>query len=389
MNVLSRLAPLHADMKAWRHDLHAHPETAFEEVRTSAFVADRLAAFGLEVHRGIGRTGVVGTLRAGTGSRAIGLRADMDALHIHEKNEFAHRSRHEGRMHACGHDGHTTMLLGAARHLAESRRFDGTVHFIFQPAEENEGGGRAMVEDGLFERFPCDAVYGLHNWPGMPTGEFAVMPGPMMASFDIFEIVMTGRGAHAAMPHMGVDPIVAGSALVQALQTIPSRTVSPVDAAVVSVTQFHAGDTWNVIPAEVTLRGTTRAFKPEVQDAIQAGIARVLAGIDAAYGTTSTLRYERRYPPTINTPDEAGRAANAMRCLVGAANVHTALQPTMGAEDFAFMLQRKPGAYAWIGNGPGEGGCVLHNPRYDFNDDILPLGAAYWVTLVEQELARA
>jgi len=386
-DTLRRLAPLHADMKAWRHDLHAHPETAFEEVRTSAFVADRLAAFGLDVHRGIGRTGVVGTLRAGTSARSIGLRADMDALHIHERNEFAHRSRNEGRMHACGHDGHTTMLLGAARHLAETPRFDGTVHFIFQPAEENEGGGRAMVQDGLFERFHCDAVYGLHNWPGMPTGEFAVMPGPMMASFDIFEIVLTGRGAHAAMPHMGVDPIVAASALVQALQTIPSRTVSPVDAAVVSVTQFHAGDTWNVIPAEVTLRGTTRAFRPEVQDAIEAGVARVLAGIDAAYGTASTLRYERRYPPTINTPDEAGRAANAIRRLVGDANVHTALQPTMGAEDFAFMLQKKPGAYAWIGNGPGEGDCVLHNPRYDFNDDILPLGAAYWVALVEQELA--
>ncbi len=387
MKTIERLAPLHADMTAWRHDLHAHPETAFEEVRTSAFVADKLASFGIEVARGIGRTGVVGTLRAGTSTRSIGLRADMDALHIAEKNTFAHRSRHDGRMHACGHDGHTTMLLGAARHLAQTRAFDGTVQFIFQPAEENEGGGRAMVEDGLFTRFPCDAVYGLHNWPGMPAGEFAVMPGPMMASFDIFEIVVTGRGAHAAMPHMGIDPIVAASALVQALQTIPSRTVSPVDAAVVSVTQFHAGDTWNVIPGEVTLRGTTRAFRPDVQDAIEAGIRRVTAGIDAAHGTTSTVRYERRYPPTVNTPAEAERAAQAMRSLVGAANVHTALPPTMGAEDFAFMLQARPGAYAWIGNGPGEGGCVLHNPRYDFNDAILPLGAAYWVTLVEQELA--
>jgi len=381
------MAPLHADMTSWRHDLHAHPETAFEEVRTSAFVADRLASFGLDVHRGLGRTGVVGTLRAGSGGRAIALRADMDALHIHERNDFAHRSRHEGRMHACGHDGHTTMLLGAARHLAETRRFDGTVHFIFQPAEENEGGGRAMVEDGLFERFPCDAVYGLHNWPGMPVGEFAVMPGPMMASFDIFEIVIAGRGAHAAMPHMGIDPVVAGSALVQALQTIPSRTVSPVDAAVVTVTQFHAGDTWNVIPAEAVLRGTTRAFRAEVQDMIEAGVRRVTAGIDAAYGTASTVRYERRYPPTVNTPAEAGRAAQAMRTLVGKGNVHTALPPTMGAEDFAFMLQAKPGAYAWIGNGPGEGGCVLHNPRYDFNDAILPAASGWLAEVARRSLA--
>jgi hippurate hydrolase len=386
MKTIERLQPLHADMTAWRHHLHAHPETAFEEIRTSAFVAEKLASFGIEVTRGIGRTGVVGTLRAGSGSRSIGLRADMDALHIAEKNAFAHRSQHEGRMHACGHDGHTTMLLGAARHLAATRAFDGTVQFIFQPAEENEGGGRAMVEDGLFARFPCDAVYGLHNWPGMPAGEFAVMPGPMMASFDVFEIVVTGRGTHAAMPHLGVDPIVAASALVQALQTIASRTLSPVDAAVVSVTQFHAGDTWNVIPAEVTLRGTTRAFRPDVQEMIETGIRRVTAGVDATHGTVSTVRYERRYPPTINTPAEAERAAQAMRALVGTANVHTALQPTMGAEDFAFMLQQKPGAYAWIGNGPGEGGCVLHNPRYDFNDAILPLGAAYWVTLAEQEL---
>jgi hippurate hydrolase len=387
MDLLQRLEPLADDMTQWRRDLHAHPETAFEEVRTAAFVAERLASFGLEVHRGIGRTGVVATLRAGGASRAIALRADMDALHIQERNEFAHRSRHDGRMHACGHDGHTTMLLGAARHLAATRRFDGTVHFVFQPAEENEGGGRAMVEDGLFDRFPCEAVYGLHNWPGMAAGEFAVMPGPMMASFDIFEIVVQGRGAHAAMPHMGVDPVVAASALVQGLQTIASRTVSPVDAAVVSVTQLHAGDTWNVIPAEATLRGTTRAFRPEVQDTIETGIRRIAAGIDAAYGTASSVRYERRYPPTVNTPAEAERAARAMRALVGAANVHTTLPPTMGAEDFAFMLQHKPGAYGWIGNGPGDGGCVLHNPRYDFNDAILPLGAAYWVALVEQELA--
>ena len=245
-----------------------------------------LTAFGVEVHRGLAKTGVVGTLRAGSGKRAIGLRADLDALHVREQNTFAHRSNYDGKMHACGHDGHTTMLLGAAKYLAATRTFDGTVHFIFQPAEENEGGGRVMVEEGLFEKFPCDAVYGMHNWPGLPVGQFGAMPGPVMASFDIFEIVITGRGAHGAMPHDGIDPVVAGAALVQALQTIPSRNVNPVDAAVVSVTQFHAGDTWNVIPGEAMLRGTTRAFRPEVQSAIEAGIRRMVAGIDAAYGTS-------------------------------------------------------------------------------------------------------
>jgi hippurate hydrolase len=347
-----------------------------------------LTAFGLEVHRGLAKTGVVGSLRAGSGKRAIGLRADLDALHIREQNTFAYRSNYDGKMHACGHDGHTTMLLGAAKYLAATRNFDGTIHFIFQPAEENEGGGRAMVEEGLFEKFPCEAVYGMHNWPGMPVGQFGAMPGPVMASFDIFEIGITGRGAHGAMPHTGIDPVVAGAALVQALQTIPSRNVNPVDAAVVSVTQFHAGDTWNVIPAEATLRGTTRAFRPEVQEAIEAGIRRIVAGIDAAYGTSSTVRYERRYPPTINSERETVIAGEAIAKVVGAANLLTDLQPTMGAEDFAFMLQAKPGCYVWIGNGPGEGGCILHNPRYDFNDEILPIGASYWATLAEHVLAR-
>jgi amidohydrolase len=245
-----------------------------------------------------------------------------------------------------------------------------------------------MVEEGLFEKFPCEAVYGMHNWPGMPVGQFGAMPGPVMASFDIFEIGITGRGAHGAMPHTGIDPVVAGAALVQALQTIPSRNVNPVDAAVVSVTQFHAGDTWNVIPAEATLRGTTRAFRPEVQAAIEAGIRRIVAGIDAAYGTSSTVRYERRYPPTINHERETVIAGEVIAKVVGAANLLTDLQPTMGAEDFAFMLQAKPGCYVWIGNGPGEGGCILHNPRYDFNDEILPIGASYWATLAEHILAK-
>ncbi len=387
MPLIDRLKALHADMTAWRRDIHAHPETAFEETRTAQLVAERLASFGVDVHRGLAKTGVVGTLRAGTGERAIGLRADLDALHIHEQNEFAHRSRHPGRMHACGHDGHTTMLLGAARYLAETRRFDGTVYFIFQPAEENEGGGRAMVEEGLFDRFPMAGVYGLHNWPGLPAGTFGVLPGPMMASSDVFEIAVTGRGAHGAMPHTGVDPVVAASALVQALQTIPSRTLDPIEPAVVTVTQFHAGDAWNVIPEQAILRGTTRAFRPTVQDQIEAGIRRVCAGIDATHGTHSSVRYERRYPPTINHPRETGIAVAAMAAVVGAQNVRTDLPPTMGAEDFAFMLQAKAGCYAFLGSGGSEAGCILHNPRYDFNDDILPIGASYWATLVEQVLA--
>jgi amidohydrolase len=388
MPIIDEIRAFHGDMTAWRRDIHAHPETAFEEHRTSDVVARMLSAFGLEVHRGLAGTGVVGTLRAGTSKRAIGLRADLDALHIHEQNDFAHRSTHEGRMHACGHDGHMSMLLGAAKYLAATRRFDGTVHFIFQPAEENEGGGRAMVEQGLFERFPCDSVYGLHNWPGMPVGRFGVMPGAMMASFDIFEITVTGRGAHAAMPHDGIDPVVAASAAVQALQTIASRSINPVDAAVLTVTQFHAGDTWNVIPAQATLRGTTRAFSAQVQVAIETGIRRVMAGIDRTYGTTSAVRYERRYPPTINTPREAVLAAEAIAKVVGKENVLSDLQPTMGAEDFAFMLQARPGCYVWMGNGPGEGGCRLHNPRYDFNDECLPIGASYWATLVEHVLEQ-
>jgi len=387
MPLIDRLKRIQPEMVAWRRDIHAHPETAFEETRTAQLVAEKLASFGIEVYPGLAKTGAVGALRAGASARAIGLRADLDALHIHEQNEFAHRSRHAGRMHACGHDGHTTMLLGAAQYLAETRRFDGTVYFIFQPAEENEGGGRAMVEEGLFDRFPMAGVYGMHNWPGIPVGKFGVLPGPMMASFDIFEIVVTGRGAHGAMPHTGIDPVVAASALVQALQTIPSRTLDPIEPAVVTVTQFHAGDAWNVIPEQAVLRGTTRAFRPAVQDQIEAGIRRICAGIDASHGTRSSVRYERRYPPTINHPRETEIAAAAMAKVVGRENVLTDLQPTMGSEDFAFMLQAKAGCYVWIGNGPGEGGCVLHNPRYDFNDEILPIGASYWATLVEQVLA--
>jgi amidohydrolase len=383
MSIIPPISALHAEMTAWRRDLHAHPETAFAEHRTAQFVAEKLASFGIAVHRGLAQTGVVGTLKIGSGQRAVGLRADLDALPIQESNSFEHRSRNTGCMHACGHDGHMAMLLGAAKHLATSRTFDGTVHFIFQPAEESRGGGRAMVEDGLFERFPVDAVFGMHNWPGMPVGEFGVMPGPMMASSDEFEIRIAGRGGHAAMPHQTIDPIVVGSQVVQALQAIVSRNANPVDAAVITVTQFHAGDAINVIPGEAVLRGTARAFRPAVQDLIEEGIRRVCSGVAAAHGARATVRYERHYPPTINSPAEAAFAADVMREIVGAPNVHTDLAPTMGAEDFAFMLQVRPGAYAWIGNGPGEGGCMLHNAGYDFNDAILPLGATYWTRLAE------
>jgi amidohydrolase len=334
---------LRQEMQSVRRDLHAHPETAFEEVRTAELVAARLRDWGYAVTTGIAKTGLVGSLRAGRSARAIGLRADMDALHIPEANAFAHKSRNSGKMHACGHDGHTAMLLGAARYLAETRNFDGTLHLIFQPAEENEGGGRVMVEEGLFERFPVDGVYGMHNMPGIPVGQFAVMPGPMMACYDIFEITIQGKGAHAAMPHHGRDPIVAGAALVEALQTVVSRIVDPMEPAVLSVTQFHAGDTWNVIPDTAVLRGTVRAFRPELQDLIEANIRRLCDSVGTGYGVGTSVRYERRYPPTINSPAETEYAAAAIAQVVGAENARRDLKPLMGAEDFAFMLQKRPG----------------------------------------------
>ena len=386
MAILDGIRVIHGEMAEWRHDLHAHPETAFEEQRTAALVAQKLESFGLQVHKGLGRTGVVATLSAGSGKRAIGLRADMDALHIHEQNDFGHRSRHDGKMHACGHDGHTSMLLGAAKYLAQTRNFDGTVHFIFQPAEENEGGGREMVEQGLFDKFPCDSVYGMHNWPGMAVGQFGLRAGPMMASFDIFEIELTGRGSHAALPHTGIDPVVAAAALVQALQSIASRNVDPIESSVVSVTQIHAGDTWNVIPDAAVLRGTTRAFKPEIQDLIERRMREICSGVASTYGAQVKLRYERRYPPTVNAPRETEVCASVLERMVGAENV-VRVPPTMGSEDFAFMLQAKAGCYVFVGNGPGAGGCMLHNPHYDFNDEVLPLGASYWANLVEHILA--
>ena len=390
MNIVPEVAALAVEMKAWRHHLHAHPETAFEEAATAAFVADRLRSFGLDVHTGLARTGVVGVLRgrdaADGAEHAIGLRADLDALHIHEQSGVVHASRHAGRMHACGHDGHTTMLLGAAAALARRKSVRGTVHFIFQPAEENEGGGRVMVDEGLFERFPMRAVYGMHNWPSLPLGTIAVRPGALMGAYDIFEIVATGKGAHAAMPYQGKDPMLFASHAIGALQTIVARNLHPLDAGVVSVTQVHAGDTWNVIPQEVVLRGTVRTFRPEVQALIEQRMRTIVAGVAATFEMTATIRYERRYPATVNDPAETQHAIAAAAAVVGKGNVDTDPTPNMGSEDFAFMLQQKPGCYVWLGAGRGPDTPNLHNPHYDFNDDALAIGASYWVTLAEQRV---
>ena len=371
------------EMTAWRRELHAHPELAFREHRTGDLVARRLSGFGLEVDRGLAGTGVVGTLRRGGRGRAIALRADMDALPVTEANDLPYRSRVPGVMHACGHDGHMAMLLGAARHLAEAGRFDGTIHFIFQPAEENEGGGRVMIEAGLFDRFPAEVVFGLHNWPGLPVGRFAVRAGPVMAAFDTFEVTVRGRGAHGAMPHLAVDPVVAAAGLVSAFQTITSRNLSPVEAAVVSVTQIEAGETWNVIPDHVRMRGSTRYFRSDVGRLLEDRMRRVAAGVAGAFGATAEVAYDRRYPATVNNHAETEIAARVAAEVVGPESVCRDLPPSLASEDFAFMLQGRPGCYACIGNGPADDGRGLHSASYDFNDEILPLGAAYWVRLAE------
>ena len=374
-----------------RRDLHAHPELAFQETRTADVVARELATYGLEVHRGLARTGVVGILRKGERGRSIGLRADMDALPLAEKNVFTHCSTQPGRMHACGHDGHTTMLLGAAQYMAENSDvldFEGSVHFIFQPAEETDGGADVMIREGLFDRFPMDAVFGLHNWPGLPVGELAVMPGPVMAGTCAFEIAISGQGCHAAMPQQGIDTLIAASHLVLALQTIVSRNVDPCEAAVVSVTQIDGGESFNVIPDDAVVRGTIRAFKPEVQALVETALRRICAGIDSTFGVRSQVSFEQRYPPTINSVAESALCRDVGALVFGTENVRRNELPSMGAEDFAFMLQKKPGCYVWLGNGPGTGGCSLHNPHYDFNDAIIPFGVTYWVRLAESFLHR-
>ena len=388
MGMIERIAEFHDDLTNWRRDIHAHPELGFEEERTSDLVANKLAEFGYEVHRGIGRTGVVGRLRAGTSSRSIGLRADMDALPIEEATNLPYRSRHQGRMHACGHDGHTAMLLGAARYLAETRNFDGTVNLIFQPAEEGLGGGEAMVKDGLFERFPCDAIFGMHNRPGLAIGKFQIRTGPMMAGGGYFDITVTGRGAHGARPEVGIDPVIVASHITTALQTIVSRNVRPLDTAVLSVTQIHAGDAYNVIPEHAFIRGTARAFAAETLRLIEDNMRRIASGVAGGFGAAAELDFRILFPPLVNDAAETEFIAETAAELVGADNVNRDGNLVMASEDFSYMLNRRPGAYIQIGNGDGTGGCEVHNPGYDFNDMALPFGASLFVRLAERKLAR-
>ena len=394
MKLLEPIVANAPQIAALRRDLHAHPELCFQETRTADLVAAQLSAWGIPVHRGLGRTGVVGLVKAGNSSRAVALRADMDALPMQEFNTFAHASQYPGKMHACGHDGHTAMLLGAAQYLAEHRNFDGTVVLVFQPAEEGGGGAREMIADGLFTQFPVEAVFGMHNWPGMPAGTLAASPGPVMASSNEFKITITGKGGHAAMPHNAIDPVVVACQLVQGFQTIISRNKKPLDAGVVSVTMIHTGEANNVIPDHCEIQGTVRTFTLEVLDMIEQRMRDLSEHTCAAYGARCEFDFARNYPPTINSTKEAEFARRVMASIVGDEKV-LVQEPAMAAEDFAYMLQAKPGCYAFIANGDGAhremghggGPCMLHNPSYDFNDAMLPLGATYWVRLAEAWLA--
>jgi amidohydrolase len=389
MPIVNRIADFAPELTEWRRDIHAHPELGLQEHRTSDLIASKLASWGIEVTRGLAGTGLVGTLRNGTGGRSIGLRADMDALEMDEANDFAHRSVNPGAMHACGHDGHTTMLLGAAKYLAETRNFDGTVHFIFQPAEEGLGGGRIMVEEGLFDRFPCDAVYGAHNDTYLPVGTMVAVAGSVSAASDRFWIRIHGKGGHAARPHRTIDPVVVGSHVVLALQSVVARRVDPQEAAVLSITQFHAGSTGNVISEEAVLNGTVRTLRPEVQDEVQELLTAMAVATAAAHGAEAVVEYERGYPPVVNAAEPTERAALAAARVLGEGKVIRERRPGMGGEDFSFMALRVPGCFVRIGQAEGERGSTpVHNPRYDFNDAILPIGASFWSTLVEQELPR-
>jgi amidohydrolase len=396
MKILDSVVTQAAAITAIRRDIHAHPELCFEENRTADVIAATLTEWGIPIHRGLGKTGVVGIVKNGTGDRAVGLRADMDALPMQEFNTFKHASQHKGKMHACGHDGHVAMLLAAAQHVAKNRNCDGTAYLIFQPAEEGGGGAREMINDGLFDKFPMEACFGMHNWPGFEVGKFAVSPGPVMASSNEFKITIRGKGSHAALPHNGIDPVPIACEMVNAFQLIISRNKKPVDAGVISVTMIHAGEATNVVPDSCELQGTVRTFTIEVLDMIERRMKHVAEHIAAAHDAVCEFSFHRNYPPTVNSEKEAEFARQVMVSIVGEENV-LKQEPTMGAEDFSYMLQAKPGAYCFIANGDGAhremghggGPCMLHNPSYDFNDDLIPLGATYWVRLAEAWLAKA
>jgi amidohydrolase len=388
MSIIKKQSELHKNMVTWRHHIHKHPELSFKEELTSDYIASVLEANDIEMHRGLAVTGIVATIHGKKEGRIIGLRADMDALPIQEKNDFSHKSVHDGKMHACGHDGHSTMLLGAAVHLKENNNFSGTVHFIFQPAEEGGGGGRVMVEEGIFEKFPCEAVYGMHNWPGMAEGQFAVHDTAVMAANETLKISIKGKGGHAAMPDQCVDPVVIGAQIITALQSVVSRNVAPLDSAVVSITMVDAGFVSNVIPNDMNLTGSLRYFSTEVGIEVKAKIKKIVEGVSHSMGATATFSSTPNYPATVNTPKHAELCANAAAEVVGSQNVLRNEKPSMGSEDFSFLLNASEGAYIWIGNGlvpedGPEGGCMLHNTEYDFNDEILPLGSSYWVQLVQ------
>ncbi|KMY86727.1 Catalyzes the cleavage of p-aminobenzoyl-glutamate to p-aminobenzoate and glutamate, subunit A [Candidatus Paraburkholderia calva] len=396
MNLIPEIEASHDEIKALRRRIHANPELRYEEVGTSKLVVESLERWGITVHRGLGKTGVVGVLKRGSGKASIGLRADMDALPIQEINTFEHRSTNEGRMHACGHDGHTAMLLGAAKHLAEHGTFDGTVVFIFQPAEEGGAGAKAMIEDGLFDRFPIDAVFGIHNWPGIPAGHFGVTTGPIMASSNEFRITIRGTGSHAAMPNNGHDPVFTAVQIANGLQSIITRNKRPLDTAILSITQIHTGEAVNVVPEQAWMGGTVRTFTVEALDLIETRMRKIVEATAAAYDCEAEVYFHRNYPPTVNDAKQTRFAAEVMAEVVGKDNVDASVEPTMSSEDFSFMLIEKPGCYAFLGNGDGRhrdsghgmGPCMLHNASYDFNDDLLSVGSSYWVRLTEQFLAR-
>ena len=388
MSIIKKQSELHKEMVTWRHHIHKHPELSFKEELTSDYIASVLEANDIEMHRGLAVTGIVATIHGKKEGRVIGLRADMDALPIQEKNDFRHKSVHDGKMHACGHDGHSTILLGAAVHLKQNNNFSGTVHFIFQPAEEGGGGGRVMVEEGIFGKFPCEAVYGMHNWPGMAEGQFAVHDAAVMAANETLKISIKGKGGHAAMPDQCVDPVVIGAQIITALQSVVSRNVAPLDSAVVSITMVDAGFVSNVIPNDMNLTGSLRYFSTEVGVEVKAKIKKIVEGVSHSMGATATFSSTPNYPATVNTPKHAELCASAAAEVVGSKNVLRNEKPSMGSEDFSFLLNASEGAYIWIGNGlvPEDGpsgGCMLHNTEYDFNDEILPLGSSYWVQLVQ------